>query len=76
MDKITEKTYRGYLSEFKTKYSVDTEIRSNAHPNLDGKTLQGDYILEIPASNLKSKNINHYKEIAAEYDVTLRFLEE
>ena len=76
LDKISEKTYRGYLTEFSQKYSEGTKIRSNAYPELDGQALKGQYILEIPASNANIKNIDHYKRIAAEYDVIIRFTEE
>lgn len=76
LDKITEETYRGYLSEFSQKYSEGTKIRSNAYPELDGQELKGQYILEIPASNADISNIDYYKQIAAEYDVILRFMEE
>lgn len=76
LDKITEETYRGYLSEFSQKYSEGTKIRSNAYPELDGQELKGQYILEIPASNADISNIDYYKQIAAEYDVILRFTEE
>ena len=76
LDKISEKTYREYLSEFSSKYSEGTTIRSNAYPELDGKTFQGQYILEIPASNAGLSNIENYKKIASEYDGILRFTEE
>jgi len=76
LDKISEETYRKYLAEFKGKYSRGTKIRSNMYEELDGKVLEGQYILEIPASNATLPNIEHYKEIAAEYDVILRFTEE
>ncbi|WP_421448564.1 DNRLRE domain-containing protein [Streptococcus suis] len=77
LDKIQESTFRGYLREFEQKYSVGTEIRSQKYKEqLYGKTLQGSYILEVPASNAKLPNIDYYKQIASEYDVTLRFTEE
>ena len=76
LDKIDESTYRRYLSEFSEKYSVGTKIRSNAYPELDGLQLEGQYILEIPASNADLPNIEYYKEIASEYGVILRFTEE
>ena len=75
LDNITEKTYRNYLSEFNEKYSVGTEIRSNKYHELDGLKLQGQYILEIPAINVNLTNIQHFMDIAAEYEVILRFLE-
>ena len=76
LDKITEETYRGYLSEFSKKYAEGTVIRSDKYSDLDGLDLQGKYILEIPATNANLSNIEHYKQIAAEYNVTLRFMEE
>ena len=45
-------------------------------PPIDGQELKGKYILEIPASNKNLSNIEHYKKIAEEYGVTLRFREE
>ena len=83
LDKISEKTYRKYLSEFKDKYSNGTKICSDKYKNddggvppIDGRELKGKYILEIPASNKNLSNIEHYKKIAEEYGVTLRFREE
>ena len=76
LDKISEETYRKYLSEFSSKYSEGTKIRSNAYPELDGQELKGHYILEIPASNANIVNIAQFKKIAAEYGVILRFTEE
>ena len=76
LDKISEETFRGYLSEIKRKYSVGTTIRSDKYPALDGMKLRGDYILEIPASNANISNIKYYEDIAKEYGVKLRFTEE
>ena len=76
LDKISDDTYRRYLSEFSSKYPKGTKIRSNAYPELDGQALRGQYILEIPASNANLSNIDYYKKIASEYDVILRFTEE
>jgi len=76
LDKISEATFRSYLSEFKNKYSEETIIRSNKYPVIDGTPLKGSYILEIPATNENLSNIDHYKQIAAEYGVTLRFTAE
>lgn len=64
------------MSEFSEKYSEGTKIRSNAYPELDGKELVGQYIFEIPASNANLSNIEHFKEIASEYNVILRFTKE
>ncbi|MGT2910050.1 hypothetical protein ACVR0S_09695, partial [Streptococcus dentapri] len=76
LDKIQESTFRDYLSEFQEKYARGTKIRSNTNRFVDGQKLEGKYILEIPASNTDIPNIQHYKDIASEYDVTLRFTEE
>lgn len=76
LDKISEDTFRKYLSEFDEKYSRGTEIRSNKYKELDGTKLKGQYILEIPASNANIDNIKHFESIAEEYGVKLRFLEE
>lgn len=76
LDKIQEKTFRGYLEEIHDKYSVGETIRSNAYPELDGLKLEGKYILEIPASNRFLPDIERYKNIAREYNVELRFTEE
>lgn len=76
LNKISEETYKSYLSEFKDKYSVGTVIRSNKYPELDGLKLEGEYILEIPASNAKLSNIKYYEEIAEKAGVKLRFTEE
>ena len=76
LDKIQEKTFRGYLEEIHKKYFVGETIRSNAYPELDGLKLKGKYILEVPASNRFLPDIERYKNIAREYDVELRFTEE
>ena len=69
LSKITEETYRGYLKEFSQKYSIGTKISSNAYPDLNEKILEGNYIFEIPARNANISGIEHYKDIAKEYNV-------
>ena len=76
LDKIQEKTFRGYLQEIHDKYSVGETIRTNKYPPIDGETLEGKYILEIPESNKHLPNIEKFKGIAKEYDVELRFTKE
>lgn len=49
---------------------------SNAYPELDGKPLEGKLVLEIPATNRNLADIEKYKQIAKEYGVVLRFMEE
>lgn len=76
LDQIQEETFRAYLSEFEEKYSRGTKIRSNTNRFIDGMELEGEYILEIPASNKDISNIRYYEDIAAEYGVKLRYTEE
>lgn len=38
--------------------------------------IEGQYILEIPASNQNLSNIKYFKDIAEEYGVKLRYTEE
>lgn len=75
-DKISEATYRKYLSEFSEKYSRGTKIRSNAYPALDGMELNGQHIFEITIINLTIPNIGNYMRIAQEYDVVFRLIKE
>lgn len=81
LDKIKMETFEGYLKEFEVtkggKYKVGTEIRSNKYKDkLDGKKLEGEYILEIPKTNENLPNIKDFEDIAKKYNVTLRFTEE
>jgi len=70
---INDDTFLGYLKEMKDKYPRGTTIRSNKYPDIDGQPLKGKYYLEIPASNKNLPNIDHYKQIARENGITLRF---
>ncbi|MBA4538331.1 hypothetical protein H1Z61_14605 [Bacillus aquiflavi] len=76
LDMIDEKTYRAYLKEMNQKYSAGTKIHSNRYPELNGKLLERKLILEIPAINKNITDIERYKQIAKEYEVELRFMEE
>ena len=68
-------TFEKYLKEFAQKYSPGTRIRSNKYiDDIDGKFLEGTYVLEIPDSNLNLSNIQEYIDYAWEhYNVKLRF---
>ena len=67
-------TFESYLKEMKTKYAVGLKIRSNKYPALDGQTLQGKQILEIPDSNQSFKDIKAYTDLAKnKYNIELRF---
>ncbi len=68
-------TFEKYLKEFSQKYSVGTRIRSNKYlDELDGKLLEGTYILEIPSSNQTLSNIQSFIYHAWDnYRVKIRF---
>ena len=73
LDKIQFSTFEKYVNEIAQKYPRGKKIRSNAYPELDGQTLQGEYILEIPASNQFLPNIRIYINYARKKGVTIRF---
>jgi hypothetical protein len=75
-DNVDEKTFKGYLSEMDKKYSDGTTIRSNKYPELDGKTLSGQKILEVPSSNMGSANRQHLENLAARYNTIIRYTPE
>ncbi|WP_080874145.1 hypothetical protein [Oceanobacillus timonensis] len=76
LDNISDRDFRTHLAEFENKYKKGTLIRSNQYKEINGQKLHGEYILELPASNLKSEKLTYFKDMAAEYNVTLRFLKE
>lgn len=76
LDKIQFSTFEKYVNEIAQKYPRGKRIRSNAYPELDGKTLQGDYILEIPASNQVLPDIQKYIDYARQKGVKIRFRQE
>ena len=74
LEEIELTTFESYLKEMQTKYAAGTKIRSNKYPALDGQTLQGKQILEIPASNQSFSEIQDYINLAKnKYDIELRF---
>ncbi|MED1113072.1 T7SS effector LXG polymorphic toxin [Bacillus paramycoides] len=74
---IDIKTFEKHLKEMKDKYTVGTKIRSNKYRRIDGKSLEGKQILEIPASNKNFERIEEYIKLAKEkYDINIRFREE
>ncbi|MBO4616445.1 MAG: hypothetical protein J5717_03775, partial [Lachnospiraceae bacterium] len=81
LENITDATFIGYLEEFEEKYKVGTPITTRKDDYEDlyteyGGVLQGEYILEVPATNENIENIEHFKELAAQYNVTIRFTDE
>ncbi|MCY8952882.1 LXG domain-containing protein [Bacillus cereus] len=74
---IDIKTFEKHLKEMKDKYAIGTKIRSNKYRRIDGKSLEGKQILEIPASNKNFERIEEYIKLAKEkYDIDIRFREE
>ncbi len=75
LGKIKFATFEKYLKEFVSKYKVGTKIRSNKYlKELDGKLLEGTYILEIPLSNKSLTNIQTFIDYAwKHYKVKIRF---
>ena len=72
-DDIQTSTFENYLKELQQKYSEGTVIRSNKYPELDGKTLQGSQILEVPSFNQNSSKLTEFTDLASQYNITIRF---
>ncbi|GAU70709.1 hypothetical protein SSP35_22_00120 [Streptomyces sp. NBRC 110611] len=65
LSEVEPKTARSYLDEITNKYEPDTVIRSNKYPELDGKPLSGDMILEVPVqvTPIPQEIIEHAQEL-------------
>ena len=75
-DTIEESTFQAYLDEFEAKYSRGTETNSTKYAEEDlpkGTTLQGDYILEVPDSNLSAANRQKFETMADEMGIQIRY---
>ena len=74
LESIELSTFESYLKEMKNKYSKGIKIRSDKYPDLDGKTLEGKQILEIPESNKNFDKIQEYIDLAKnKYNIEIRF---
>jgi len=74
LDSIDQSTFESYLKEMKKKYSPGEPINAPKYgDDLKGQVLKGKHILEVPDSNLASPNVGTYKDLAAKYDIELRF---
>jgi len=74
LEDIELSTFESYLKEMKSKYSKGIKIRSDKYPDLDGKTLEGKQILEIPESNKNFDKIQEYIDLAKnKYNIEIRF---
>ena len=73
LESIELSTFESYLKEMKNKYSKGIKIRSDKYPDLDGKTLEGKQILEIPESNKNFDKIQEYIDLAKnKYNIEIR----
>ncbi|WP_314243197.1 hypothetical protein [Empedobacter tilapiae] len=57
-DNIKTSTFESYCNELINKYKVGTKITAPKYSELNGKTLQGKYKLEVPKSNEISSKLN------------------
>lgn len=74
LEDIELSTFETYLKEMKSKYAPGTTIISNQYPLLDGQTLQGKQILEIPSSNQSFSQIQDYIDLARnKYNIEIHF---
>ncbi|WP_461086815.1 hypothetical protein, partial [Spirosoma flavus] len=74
LEDIELSTFESYLREMQSKYSPGTIIRSNKYPAIDGQSLQGKQILEIPASNQNFSQLQDYIDLAKNtYNIDIRF---
>ena len=74
LESIELSTFESYLKEMKNKYSKGIKIRSDKYSDLDGKTLEGKQILEIPESNKNFDKIQDYIDLAKnKYNIEIRF---
>ena len=81
LSEIKPETFEGYLKELTTKYKKGTKIKSPKYSTganaIDGKILSGEYFLEIPTSNKSFFEGNQkLKELAKNYSVTIKYLDE
>jgi hypothetical protein len=73
LESVGINTFESYLKEMKEKYAQKTKIRSDKYPELDGKSLSGKQVLELPESNLNFSELPEYIKLAKKYKIELRF---
>ena len=65
---IQKSTFENYLKELVDKYPVGAKIVTpGSAPDIDGKLLQGNFKLEIPASNASFSSLAEYRQIASNF---------
>lgn len=72
-DNIKTSTFEKYCDELINKYKVGTKITAPKYPELNGKTLQGKYKLEVPKSNEMSSKLTEFKNIAKSKGIEIVF---
>jgi hypothetical protein len=68
--------FTAHLREMKNKYEPGTKIRSNKYDDLDGTTIEGRQILEVPSTNMNSTKRAHFEKLAAEQGIEIRYTDE
>lgn len=72
-DNIQSSTFENYCRELTNKYVEGAKITAPKYPALNGKTLKGNFKLEVPKTNELSKSLDQFKEIAKKYKVEIVF---
>jgi hypothetical protein len=76
LEEIELSTFESYLKEMKTKYPAGEPINAPKYGDkLKGQVLEGNQILEIPASNQSFSQIQDYIDLAKnKYNIEIRFV--
>ncbi|GHT19118.1 hypothetical protein FACS189429_6440 [Bacteroidia bacterium] len=72
-DNIQTSTFEKYCDELLSKYKVGTKITAPKYLELNGKTLQGKYKLEVPKSNEISSKLDEFRKIADDKGIEIIF---
>lgn len=70
---IQTSTFVKYCNELTSKYKIGTKITAPKYPLLNGKTLQGNYKLEVPSSNQTSSKLAEFVQIAQNKGIEIIF---
>ena len=76
-DKIQLKTFEGYLQSIKRKYPNGAKIVADDE-TIKGKLLNGVQKIEVPKSNLNSKRLKEFQDLAnsEKYKIEIIFIDE
>ena len=78
-DMIDDSAFKGYLKEIEEKYARGTLVRVDKPESkeIDGTRLSGDYILEVPDTNLShAADRERFEAMAAAAGVVIRYAKE